>query len=412
VDEWLSFIASLPEATRQRIATATQEQAARDNMASMRRLVPEGGRTAMEPEYPLTGMMGSILGSVKDAATLPGRALYGEVPRADEMPQGEAVGEALNMAGMVSLPALRGGRAANTVSMSGASDGPGIKAYHGSPHDFDRFSLDKIGTGEGAQAYGHGLYFAESEGVAKSYRDGLSKWNPQIDGRPVIDMWADGTLNQKIVEMTGLPRSDAISAGNWVAESVRSGRPLSQILDEKAEAARRIYPPEIAAGEAARIAAIGEKVKGIAPETHSGKMYEVNIKANPDDFLDWDKPFKEQPENVRKALGPRIDKLRQAGATVGDDTDGSMLWRVAHPQPGVDELDFSRPLPLQATSRLKEAGIPGIRYLDQGSRGTGEGSRNYVVFDDSMIEILRKYGLLGPLGLGAGAAAVGTNDGT
>src|SRR5690606_18965584 len=49
----------------------------------------------------------------------------------------------------------------------------GIRAYHGSPHDFDRFSMDKIGTGEGAQAYGHGLYFAEAEDVARSYRDGL-----------------------------------------------------------------------------------------------------------------------------------------------------------------------------------------------------------------------------------------------
>jgi len=38
----------------------------------------------------------------------------------------------------------------------------GIKAYHGSPHDFDKFSMQKIGTGEGAQAYGHGLYFAEN----------------------------------------------------------------------------------------------------------------------------------------------------------------------------------------------------------------------------------------------------------
>ena len=46
-----------------------------------------------------------------------------------------------------------------------------ITAYHGSPHDFDRFDLSKIGTGEGAQAYGHGLYFAENEGVAKGYRD-------------------------------------------------------------------------------------------------------------------------------------------------------------------------------------------------------------------------------------------------
>ena len=39
----------------------------------------------------------------------------------------------------------------------------GIRAYHGSPHDFDRFDMSKIGTGEGAQAYGHGLYFAENE---------------------------------------------------------------------------------------------------------------------------------------------------------------------------------------------------------------------------------------------------------
>ena len=50
----------------------------------------------------------------------------------------------------------------------------GIKAYHGSPHDFDKFSTEQIGTGEGAQAYGHGLYFAETEDVAKEYRDQLT----------------------------------------------------------------------------------------------------------------------------------------------------------------------------------------------------------------------------------------------
>lgn len=45
-----------------------------------------------------------------------------------------------------------------------------IKAYHGSPHDFDKFSTEHIGTGEGAQAYGHGLYFAEREGTAEAYK--------------------------------------------------------------------------------------------------------------------------------------------------------------------------------------------------------------------------------------------------
>src|SRR6478752_1118967 len=42
----------------------------------------------------------------------------------------------------------------------------GIKAYHSSPHDFDKFDLKKIGTGEGAQVYGHGLYFAENPAVS------------------------------------------------------------------------------------------------------------------------------------------------------------------------------------------------------------------------------------------------------
>ena len=53
------------------------------------------------------------------------------------------------------------------LALSFSGGGLGIKAYHGSPHDFDRFDLSKIGTGEGAQAYGHGLYFAENEGVAE-----------------------------------------------------------------------------------------------------------------------------------------------------------------------------------------------------------------------------------------------------
>jgi len=37
--------------------------------------------------------------------------------------------------------------------------------------------------------------------------------------------------------------------------------------------------------------------------------------------------------------------------------------------------------------------------LDEGSRGAGEGSRNYVIFDDKLVDIARKYGLL-PLGVG------------
>jgi hypothetical protein len=54
--------------------------------------------------------------------------------------------------------------------------------------------------------------------------------------------------------------------------------------------------------------------------------------------------------------------------------------------------------PVFQSERLNEAGIPGIRYLDQGSRGAGEGTRNYVVFQPEIIEILRRYGIAGPVG--------------
>ena len=47
------------------------------------------------------------------------------------------------------------------------------RAYHVSPYRFDRFSTDFIGSGEGAQAYGHGLYFATSEEVRRYYEDQL-----------------------------------------------------------------------------------------------------------------------------------------------------------------------------------------------------------------------------------------------
>jgi hypothetical protein len=45
---------------------------------------------------------------------------------------------------------------------------------HGTPHDFDKFQLDKIGTGEGNQAFGWGLYFTESNKIAKQYAEKLS----------------------------------------------------------------------------------------------------------------------------------------------------------------------------------------------------------------------------------------------
>ena len=116
-------------------------------------------------------------------------------------------------------------------------------------------------------------------------------------------------------------------------------------------------------------------------------MYEVSIYANPEDFLDWDKPLSQQSEKVRAAAN------KAWGGGIDTETAGE---RYA-------------PMSPEMVGKFKDLGIPGIKYLDQGSRAAGEGSRNYVVFNPDIIEILRKYGVLAPTAT-AGALAYGTND--
>jgi hypothetical protein len=65
--------------------------------------------------------------------------------------------------------------AQKAAGMLGNFGGFGITAFHGTPHKFDKFDINKVGTGEGATAYGHGLYFAENQKVADAYAKELGK---------------------------------------------------------------------------------------------------------------------------------------------------------------------------------------------------------------------------------------------
>ncbi len=64
-------------------------------------------------------------------------------------------------------------------------------AWHGSPHDFDTFDLGAIGTGEGNQAHGWGLYFAKKKSVSRNYQKELSKrlgtTNPKLFKVEILD---------------------------------------------------------------------------------------------------------------------------------------------------------------------------------------------------------------------------------
>ena len=303
----------------------------------------------------------------------------------------------------------------------------GIRAYHGSPHSFDKFSMSKLGTGEGAQAYGHGLYFADREGIAKSYRDALSPKNyllnapePEISqkyGQDVLDMFSShggdpNELKDTINRLSEQNKRDLYDLGVSDVSQVKPQNDwgIEANLVNRADRLNRLQG-----------LLVSPDVK-----INPGHMYEVNIDADPNAFLDWDKPLSNQPEAVRKffpsveeakLLDAQMDKLSGDVLANPDDKALQAAWDAAYKNPKYRMarivLNEANPKlggkfasgnqvyaavaqnPSEASALLKEAGIPGIKFLDAGSRSVGDGTRNYVVFDDKLISIVRKYGIAG-----------------
>lgn len=249
-----------------------------------------------------------------------------------------------------------------------------IRAFHGSPHDFNAFSLDKIGTGEGNQAYGHGLYFGENPETAKAYQTTLGR-DPEAFN-----------VAGKIVEKP----SPEFAAASLVH---RFQEPPSAIAARLPDAPAYLDIKEV-------LKQWSDKTPDITPGR--GRMYEVNINADPEHFLDWDKPPSQQPENVRAAIDKVMSPIAPSGYSahpdLGERSMSSVMYDMSH-----KSLTGSH---ANASQALRDAGVPGIKYLDQGSRASGDGSRNYVVFNDKLIDVLRKYGIAGLPAAGvAGAAA-------
>lgn len=282
-----------------------------------------------------------------------------------------------------------------------------IKGYHGSPHDFGRvggqgaadggFDMSKIGTGEGAQAYGHGLYFAEAEPTARAYRDALAPPEVRVGGKAHPPLNTESPVDMAIADLA-------------------NGKPMSAAVVDRGFAPRFAQEYKQAV----------EKYRGQVERVTPGRMYEVNIHADPQSFLDWDAPLSQQQAGAAASSLGDVRPVRLSngyyGVTrVGPDGSGNVIqginessadgalaaWqRTFQGVKGQDAITMLSGITgdkSAAAAGLKSRGIPGIKYLDQGSRAAGEGSRNYVVFDDSLVEILRKYGLL-PFAAGLGAS--------
>jgi hypothetical protein len=288
--------------------------------------------------------------------------------------------------------------------------------FHGSPHKFDKFALEKIGTGEGAQAYGHGLYFAENPAVATDYRQKLAGYGHtySIDGHDfgkINDLPTAREAYAKLApDLSPLAAVDErapaffhqfapVSLGSVVRDiDYTSHKSLPEILADQANGYRAAA--EKKADPRDKIAELGKAILAdtMSQKTTMGKaghLYEVKLDANPEDFLDWDAPLAQQPRGV-------LEGMAKAGtwptATAEDLAGLGVSGQHAYQRMIAEKLGGPvlpgggvRGYDAEASARLREAGIPGLRYLDQGSRAAGHGSRNYVVFDPSIIDITGRY---------------------
>jgi hypothetical protein len=291
-----------------------------------------------------------------------------------------------------------------------------ISAFHGTPHKVGRFSTDRIGTGEGAQVYGWGLYFAESRKVGEQYSTTLAS-----EGFDIIGVFDGKTVRQS----DPLPPDELMGVNEF-----RAFRWLAQgSFEEAQEKVASLNVSE--AAKNAQLEAI-KNLSGRVSGPPTGNLYTVNLKVEPEELLDWDKPLSKQSEAVKAGLvkvtgaketwkvtgsgggvlflpidtkeeylenhrknGSRVEKSNQADGILGR---GEQIYeRISN------SYQAGERGPMTTSKDLYDAGIKGIRYLDGNSRGSGEGSYNYVIFNDADIEILEENGQ--PVNLSEGMKA-------
>jgi hypothetical protein len=288
----------------------------------------------------------------------------------------------------------------------------GANVFHGGPHRFaaepdfphGRPRLDKVGTGEGAQAYGYGFYSAEAPDVARTYQSKVSamqgKEEPTIDGKPVN--W-DDPVQTAAFEL-------ARHGGNRTA-------------------AADFHASVFQGGENNQAVKLLRSDQPLPDVALPGTLYKLDIPdADIAKYLDYDKPLSEQPEILNKIIsvtGKTADELKALDADY-EALSGRLInlqpetkerqalqleWDAAFSDPhrkiGSVLAQMDKPIgtfgydaaskqtggellrslgPTQETSEfLRKAGIPGLKYFDQGSRAGGEGTRNYVTWDQDVL---------------------------
>lgn len=280
-----------------------------------------------------------ILAGAVNAFTSPARALTGSDPTFK--PGEEAANMALNTFG----GGIATGKALTNPTGVGGTD-LALNVWHGTPHEIKGgFDISKVGTGEGAQAYGHGMYFAGARETGEQYARDLA--NRDIANQNRLNPHANA---QRLVKLAGDPK--------YAADDIRF------VLETNPDHAQKELLQKTL-----QFIETGEYKNPLAT---TGNLYKADI---PDEMIpkmiNWDKPFNEQPANIQEAF-KKFDSI------AAGDKDRNTIYM---------QRWFRSP---STAKELQELGYTGFQYLDEGSRAAGKGTSNYVVFDPSKVKILEK----------------------
>ena len=320
-----------------------------------------------------------------------------------------------------------------------------IKGYHGSPHSFDNFDFSHMGSGEGAQAFGWGGYIGGLEDTAIGYRNALSQGNKviSIDGvrgvePTAIENWvlsqggdAKKAYDKLSTSAAAKEKSDKLSTSSKVDDLGMGFSEYDMALMDYNDFQSKLN----------EIKALEGKKLTLEP---SGNMYEVEVDADMDNILDWDAPISQQSDFIKNAADKFIKKYTNEGdeplvkAILGKDPTGESVYELPQFLPKSGSL-LSSKLPKESSEYLNSIGVKGIKYFDGSSRNTDwqlstpdttvsgkwmvkdanqpnskglqydneidakdslsqkGNTSNYVVFDEKIMNIVKKYGVSIPV---------------
>ena len=265
--------------------------------------------------------------------------------------------------------------------------------YSGAREAYDKPSLHYVGTGEGAQVYGWGLYASDRPGVARSYADRYAV--PPVGHMEYVGNRALGSVDDlKVVLMAladfkGAPLAEArqaleeryVSAIEELSHQIADGNTsLSyqksleaiqgqlEVLRELREDELKWVPPEAQKG----------------PAIHEQTWWTHRKPGDVRHLLMWDgEVTREQRRWIRKRFhkeGLDKDKAERAALEEALSKDGHALHTF---------LSNPYRLGLKGASEfLYRAGIDGVKYPVNASKGArGEDGWNYVAFSDEHLRV-------------------------